>query len=50
MKKINRRRFITLTAAGAGTAVAASCIWERVNSSQLSAKPAIDFMDSTLVC
>ncbi len=42
MKKINRRQFITLAAAGAGTAVAASWMWERVSSSQLSAKPAID--------
>ncbi|MEC4812860.1 MAG: twin-arginine translocation signal domain-containing protein [Scytonema sp. PMC 1069.18] len=42
MKKINRRQFITRTAAGAVSTVAASWIWERVNSSQLSTKPAIN--------
>ncbi|MEB3179042.1 MAG: multicopper oxidase family protein [Nostocaceae cyanobacterium] len=42
MKQINRRQFITLTAAGAVSAVAASWIWERVSYSQLSTKPAIN--------
>ncbi len=42
MKKINRRQFITLTAAGSVSALAASWIWKRVSSSQFSTKPAID--------
>ncbi len=42
MKKINRRPFVTLTAAGAVSALAASWRWQRVSSSQFSTKPAID--------
>ncbi|WP_082803668.1 MULTISPECIES: multicopper oxidase family protein [unclassified Anabaena] len=42
MKKLNRRQFITLTAASAGTALAASWGWQKFNSAQISVQPAIE--------
>ncbi|AFY46782.1 putative multicopper oxidase [Nostoc sp. PCC 7524] len=42
MKKLNRRQFITLTAASAGTAIAASWVWQKIHSSQIAAQPQID--------